>query len=126
METTSRISKGRDGWEAKTIFPLPELARGDRGEYALTIHTYKGNRGLVSSASISQHGAGFTVHAFGSMRALMGDYSKTVLLTPTRCTEKAVQAQHLSALAQAEAVKAEGLAYYAAQAERIAREKAAA
>jgi hypothetical protein len=60
-------------------------------------------------------------HAFGLGTGL-GDYSKRVLVTATRCTEKAVREQHTQALGQADALLAEAHAFYAAQEERKAQE----
>jgi len=122
MDTT--IEKRKDGWQAKTyiiIGPAEDHFKRS-GERRLCIDTSKALRGgLVTRASVSLHQGNSYSHAFGLGTGL-GDYSKRVLVTATRCTEKAVREQHAQALGQTDALLAEARDFYAAQEARKAQE----
>lgn len=108
MNTT--ISKGRNGWEARTIVPL------ERGEgYRLKVSTYKGDRGLVTYASTERLDGHFVTFR------MFRDFHMTVLREPTRCTEKAVREQHQRALDQLADILAREAAW---EAEQVAKAEA--
>lgn len=109
------IEKRKDGWHAKTLItlgPAPaqeHMAHRGPGERVLSISTYKNSRGLGSYASVAHHYDGCVSFAIG------GDYSKHLIQTQERCTEKAIRAQHAQALALAQQILDEAHAYYAAK-----------
>ena len=99
---TTRINKGRTGWQAETHIPL-------FGAKVLVIRTCKGSRGLYTSITGQKLDGGFLVWE------LFGDYSKRIDHTE-RCTEKAVRTLHEQALATKDALIADATAHYAAKA----------
>lgn len=104
----------RGGHEARTLVPMgPVTTHEGPGERVLTLHTYKGSRGLLTHASVCVEVATASIHA------LHGDYSKRVLLTSARATEKAVKVQHDAVVgAQLHTVYAEAVAFYQAKDEK--------
>lgn len=112
--TQATMRKGREGWEAETEIPLI-------GRRVLKVHTRKTSRGLRCSASaveLSADGLSYTWVMFG-------DFGEKLADNPTaRCTEKTVKEMHAAALVDIEAVKARALAFYAAKAEKDAKEAA--
>ena len=99
MELTVRISKGREGWEAKTSIALDE-------PFILEINTYKSARGLVTTANrLKIEGNTMSFEMFG-------DFIETIIKSNKRCTEKTVKAQHVTALADVEGIKAKCAAFY--------------
>lgn len=98
---TTRINKGRNGWQAETHVPL-------FGDKLLVIHTRKGSNGLYTSITGQKLDRGFLVWE------LFGDYSKRID-HPERCTEKAVRTLHEQALATKDALIADATAHYAAK-----------
>lgn len=98
----------RGGHEAKTLIPMgPVTTMNGPGERILTIHTWKSGRGLLTHASCAVTANGATI------MEIFGDYSKRVLLTSARCTEKAVKVQHDAIVgAQLHTVYAEAVAFY--------------
>ena len=91
MKYQTRISKGREGWEAHTNVPLEgdTIAEGDR---FLKVSTYKGSKGLVTTVTCC------TKTDVGYVFAMYQDYMKTVMQSKTRCTEKSVEVQHTAVL----------------------------
>ncbi len=110
MDTITVTRNLRKELEAKNEIDLG--IRGEKGERVLTISTYKSSRGLLSTASVSEHSDGCQMHVFGLAGG--GDYRKTLTLSPNiRATEKAVRLQHEQALALAPTVIEEAKAHYA-------------
>lgn len=110
METpNTTITKGKNGWEAETVLSFDEAKHRK-----LTIETHKnGSDGtLITRASVSEHRDGMMRHAFG-LGSGTGDYSKRVVVTRERCTEKNVRTQHTAALHQVVDITAEAHAHYA-------------
>lgn len=91
------LTRGRDGWEAKTDVPLDFLP----GNRVLAIHTSKSGRGGVSANGTvmtieKDTGSGYSGRSF----ILFQDFSKTLAFDRTvRTTEKTVSAIHAQALA---------------------------
>ena len=119
METTVK-KHDHYGWQAQTFIALGAAvdAFGKPGERRLLIETCKGygpGKALHSRASVSLHTSdGCYAHAFGLGTGL-GDYSRVILRSGARCTEKAVRELHAEALLQADACMAEARAWYARQ-----------
>lgn len=109
MENTTSITNGKNGWQAETVLSFNE-AKFQK----LTISTCKSNGALTTRASVSEHRDGMMRHAFG-LGTGKGDYSKRVVVTQERATEKNVRAQHANALHHVPAIVAEAHAHYAAQ-----------
>lgn len=125
MNIETDIAKNpRSGWEGKSYIIIAEGiddGMGRIGTLKLCIHTSKANGGLQTRASVSIHFGTSYTHAFG-LGSGLGDYSEKVIVTPTRCTEKAVREQHAQALTHAPAYFERAQAHYAAQEARKARE----
>jgi hypothetical protein len=108
-----KLTKGRDGWSAETKIALGITKRDDFGKgelpLYLVISTWKSSSfGLYSSASVHAESSGSV------MMDVFGDFSKTIARDKNaRCTEKTVRAMHQRALAGADALVAEALAFYA-------------
>ncbi len=104
-DLTTTTTKGRDGWQAKTLIMLPGIPNqtdtidGERPAF-LEISTHKKpfGKGLKTTAMVSwKTPHGFT-HAFG-MGSRGGDWSRDVKSNPAaRCTEKTVATQHAESL----------------------------
>ena len=104
---------------AETIIALPE-AEGRR----LEISTSRGDRGLVTRASV--------YHVKGGMRTFIigGDFFKTIVHSGARGTEPAIRAQHSVAIRQIPQIVAEARAHYAntvegQRADRLREQRAA-
>lgn len=91
MNCKTRITKGREGWEAESRIPLEgdEITEGCR---FLQLHTYKGTRGLVTTASVHVKTDG------GFSFVMFQDYHKTLIQSKSRCTDKNVEIQHNTAV----------------------------
>jgi hypothetical protein len=124
METTYRKHE-RDGWQARTVADLGPAKDtfGHEGMRQLTVSTSKNTfrRELQASASVSLSMGDHTVHAMG-LGTGCGDYSRTILRSGAKCTEKNIRALHVEALMRWDAIMAEARAHYARQeAERAAK-----
>ena len=94
------LYKGRSGWQVETRFPLPDGRE-------LSFSTSKRPDGtLCTTASVSKRD--------GLCRTfvMFQDYMKTIRREKVRCTDKTVQAQHLDALKDKDAIMAEVKAQY--------------
>lgn len=100
-EVTYRKSK-HHGHEAKTIIPL-------EGERQLSISTYKGSRGLFTSATVAKHRNGSMIFE------IFGDFNKTIARSDKRATEPEVRRLHADALTCVPALLEEVAAFYAAK-----------
>lgn len=101
------IYKGREGWEARTTFPMPELAGLQEGEPELAIHTSKDSRGMLTSlASVSWAKDGMLTFT------VFRDFLKRVIREKVRVTEASVTAQHRRAVAMLDDLKAEAIGFY--------------
>lgn len=107
MEANTTITKGRDGWEARTIISLG-------APHILEVRTSTTQRGLVTRATRYKAERGMMSYE------LFGDFSENVTVTKDRCTEKSVTTQHRAALADIESIKAKCAAFYAAKAAKAA------
>ena len=94
------LVKGRSGWQVKTYFPLP-----DGRELCFNTSKYP-DGSLCTTASVSKRD--------GLCRTfvMFQDYMKTIRREKVRCTDKAVQAQHLDALKDKDIIMAEVKAQY--------------
>lgn len=100
----ANISKGRDGWEAKTTVDMGE------GNRVLIITTGKTTGGMVSRAIVNtDNGDGFLTWD------LFGDFNARTLYKGARCTEKTVRELHQLALDGIEQTMAAAVAHYAAK-----------
>lgn len=97
---TTRIYKGRDGWQARTEINLNTKDR------VLVITTSKGSRGLSTHSMVNTKVRGFL------QWELYGDFSKSTPYPGVRCTEKTVRELHQQALDAQAAVIAEAAAHY--------------
>lgn len=117
-ETT--MNKGqRNGWKATTNYPMGETKDhfGRQADRLLHFSTYKDSRGgLTSNAMVCLSRDGMISFAIG------GDFSKSILRTSARCTEKSIREQHAQALMQAEAILAEAHAFYDAKDQKAVRD----
>lgn len=109
------VSKGRDGWKAETRIPL------ERGNgYQLRISTWKGQRGVYTSAGTERlDGAFVTTRIFR-------DFRETVIQPEGRCTEKTVREQHARALQQLPQIIEREAAWEAEQVAKSEADKRAA
>lgn len=111
METQFR--KGREGWEARTKFPMPELtAKGGvlhtEGDAQLSVSTSKHSGGVLSTCvSVAW------VHDGMETFVIFGDFMVWPIKEKVRCTESSVRDQHTRALAQIDAYKAQAVGFYA-------------
>jgi hypothetical protein len=109
MEMTTRISKGRDGWEANTQLDMQEANR------VLIVTTRKMTGGMVTRAMVNtDSGDGFLSWN------LFGDYSSRTVYKGARATEKTVTELHQIALDGVEQTLAAALAHYAAKEMKVA------
>lgn len=118
FSVTVNISKGRDGYQAKTRIKLPgvtpvvckgNMGNGKVGETVLDITTGKASgKGISTFASVSF----LDNQGFLSM-ALAQDYSKRIAQSDARCTEKSVKALHEAALGTLSTILLDVKAYYA-------------
>jgi hypothetical protein len=98
------IYKGCRGWTAETTLALDD----SRYLQILTMKRHSGALVTTVNAAVKE-GSFFTYSPLDDFRA-------TLASVVTRCTEKAVTAQHEEALAGIDDVKASALAFYAARA----------
>lgn len=113
---TTNIFKGErnhslKGWQAESRLKLSDGRE-------LEITTHKGWNGELESRAKIYHIDGyFRTHKFifGDEGGKEGDYSRKLLATKERCTEKSVRAQHSQAIAQLDTILAEVEAHYAAR-----------
>lgn len=106
---TTRINKGRDGWQAKTEIDLPGLILTDREKTkqgVLTISTRKTSRGLETGISVAFRDGMFMTHR------LYEDFNARYAASAARCTEKAIRTMHDEALAKLETLKDHAYAHY--------------
>ncbi len=100
-------TKSRDGWQSENWIPL----EGDTmnvGDRFLRLSTYKSDRaGLVTFATVC------TKTDVGYCHAMFSDYSKRVMQSGSRCTEKSVTVQHQTALNDIEFILADARSHYA-------------
>lgn len=99
----TQISKGRDGWEAKTTI---DMGADDR---VLIVSTHKTTGGMVTSATVNTKDGDFLVWD------MFGDFNKRTLYKGARCTEKTVRELHQLALDGIEQTMAAAVAHYAAK-----------
>lgn len=99
--------KGRDGWQSENWIPL-EGETINEGDRFLKLMTYKSDRaGLVTSATVCAK------TDVGYCHAMFSDYSKRVMQSKTRETEKSVEVQHQAALNDLEFILADARSHYA-------------
>lgn len=122
MDIETRVCKGNGGWEAESYVGMGPVkdTLGREGVRKLCISTHKAGAGVVTRATVYVHSEGVRSHAFGLSRYGAGDYSRLVAQRAARCTEKTVREQHTQALEDVEALFAEAVAHYEAQAQRRA------
>jgi len=100
----AQISKGRDGWEAKTTIDMGMANR------VLIVSTGKTNGGVITRAVVNtDSGDGFLTWD------LFGDFSARTVYKGARCTEKTVRELHQLALDGIEQTLAAAAAHYAAK-----------
>ena len=88
------LVKGRSGWQMETCLPLPDGRE-------LSFSTRKWRDGsLCTTARVSK------CDGMGRTFVMFQDYIKTMRREKVRCTDKAVQAQHLDALKDMDIVMA--------------------
>ena len=105
----TRISKGREGHEAKTIIPMGIKSR------VLVIHTHKTTGGIVTSNSV------MTDMGNGCLTCILfGDFSKRVAHKGARCTEKTVRELHQQALGISDLTMSEAAKFYSQKEELAA------
>ncbi len=100
------VTKGYNGWNARSIVSIGQTLEGER---VLELNTYKNRGGIAAQASV------FIYKIDGSKcTEIFGDYSKNgIAQTPCkRVTEKAVRQVHDAALLQLDKIKEEALAFY--------------
>jgi hypothetical protein len=100
MNTTTRIFKGRSGWQMESAIELADNRQ-------LTVLTMKRHDGrLITSASVGVHDNGFICHRVHQ------DFSRRLIIESVRVTEKAVGTQHQQALDNIESLLAEITEFY--------------
>ena len=100
----AKISKGREGWEAKTTIDMGTANR------VLIVTTGKTTGGMVTRAVVNtDNGDGFLTWD------LFGDFSARTVYKGARCTEKTVRELHQLALDGIEQTMAAAVAHYAAK-----------
>lgn len=98
------ISKGRDGWEAKTTVDMGTANR------VLIVSTRKTNGGVITRAMVNtSSGDGFLTWD------LFVDFSARTVYKGARCTEKTVRELHQLALDGIEQTLAAAAAHYEAK-----------
>lgn len=100
----AKISKGREGWEAKTTIDMGTANR------VLIVTTGKTTGGMVTRAVVNtDNGDGFLTWD------LFGDFSARTVYKGARCTEKTVRELHQLALDGIEQTMTAAAAHYAAK-----------
>lgn len=108
MEMTTRINKGREGWEAKTSVDMGADNR------VLIISTHKTTGGMVASATVNTRDGDFLVWD------MFGDFNQRTKYPGARCTEKTVRDLHQQALDVIDQTMAAAKAHYAAKQAQVA------
>lgn len=98
--STTRIGKGRDGWEART-----EIGLGISNQ-VLIISTHKTTGGVVTQATVNKLTDGMLVWE------MFGDFSKRQVYKGVRCTEKTIRDLHQQALGVSDITMSEAAAFY--------------
>lgn len=106
--TTVRRNQ-RGELEATTFIPF---GYDDRELRITTGKSYRGGISSRAQVGIVTHGSGYTGFQISMGLGGGGDYSKVIVTTAVRCTEKALRSLHAQALEQAEATLAEARAKY--------------
>ena len=106
------MSKGRDGWAAKTEIPLDGVTREDHTGTCpaiLTIRTAKTSHGgIATNCSVAFRSGKFMSHM------LYQDFSQRYAYDANaRCTEKAVRTSHDAALADLALIERAARDHYA-------------
>lgn len=106
QQLSGDLSKGRDGWQARSDYQVP-----DRKE-RLRISTYKSQRGgLQTIASCYRR----TADGQGETFVMFQDYMETITADrAARCTEKPIKTLHAQAEAVVADIMARAVAHYAA------------
>ena len=109
----TRMTKGKNGWNAKTELPLEgiTLTDGDKVKPAiLTISTRKHHRGgMVTDCSVAFRDGHFMTHR------LYTDYSQSYTRDlNARCTEKTVERMHKEAVDNIAEIESAARDHYAA------------
>lgn len=102
-KSTTRIGKGRDGWEACT-----EIGMGIENR-VLVISTHKTTGGVVINATVNKLTDGMLVWE------MFGDYSKRTVHKGVRCTEKTIRDLHEQALSVSDLTMSAAAAHYEAK-----------
>lgn len=97
---TTRISKGRDGWQAETQI---DLGIKDR---VLIVSSHKTAGGVVTTSTVNTKKDGFLSWD------LFGDFRRRTMFKGARCTEKVIRELHQQALDALEQIKADAAAFY--------------
>lgn len=119
MQTT----RDRDGLTTTTRVDLaPDLV--------LIVETSKSSRGIKTEAAAHRRDRGFLSHAWAicSRDPLESDFRRTLKVEQGRATQKALERQHVEALALAggiEALSRDALAHQQARAARLSSQQAA-
>lgn len=101
-QATTRITKGRDGWEAETIIGMGVANR------VLLVRTTKARGGMVNRFTVNtDKGDGFLSWD------LFGDYNKRTEFAGKRCTVISVTELHARALREADQHLIDAAAHYA-------------
>lgn len=98
---TTRISKGRDGYEARTTIELGFDRR------VLVINTHKTTGGLVTAHTVMKQDD----HGYMSY-ILFQDFTKRTVFKGARCTEKNVKEIHQQALDVSDLTMSEAAKFY--------------
>jgi hypothetical protein len=105
MSTNPAVTRGKDGWRAKQLFPF-------NGAQMLCIETYKYDGRLTTRAAVNTYRMdGSYTHAFGLAGG--GDFSERVTESRERATEKSVSNQHAQAVAMLPGIIERAKAHYA-------------
>ena len=99
----AQISKGRNGWEAKTTIDMGAYDR------VLIVSTHKTAGGMVTNATVNTKDGDFLVWN------MFGDFNKRTSYKGARCTEKTVRELHQMALDGIEQTLAAAAAHYEAK-----------
>jgi hypothetical protein len=98
---STTISKGRDGWEARTTIGMGVSNR------VLIIDTHKTQGGVVTNCMVNTERDGFLSWN------IFGDFSKRSMFRGVRCCEKTVRSIHEQALFASDLTMSEAAAFYA-------------
>lgn len=105
MIDETRMTKDRDGWEARSRVKLDRYGFPGR---ILQITTSK-----AAGGGIYAHAMSATIKNGSFVWEIFGDWQKTLAKQPkTRCTEKSVKALHDLAISNVEALVEDCVAFY--------------